>query len=197
MLIATNLWLIYNYYRNPDTINNIIILFYIQSLLIGVVNAAELYSFKNYTGKELLSPDIAKKKDGCMPLFFAMHYGGFHFVYLFFLVSIINFSKVDYAFVKTTILVLIANAVINFMHDKMRNKEDAVNPGVMFLMPYARVVPMHLMILLPEFFPLSRSITFLLLKMIADVVMFLVQRKLMFAPSNKKIVGGFGNSDDV
>ena len=189
MLLAINGWLIYSYTQNPNMINNIIILYYIQSVLIGVVNMASLYSFNNYTGKNLLPKNIQNKKEGCMPLFFGVHYGAFHFVYIFFLAGIVDMHKVDYNFIKTTCYVLLANAVINFVHDKMRNKEDAVNMGVMFFMPYARIIPMHLMILLPSFFAINRSITFLLLKMIADVVMFLVQRKAIFTSSKNVIPG--------
>lgn len=189
MLIATNLWLIYSYYQNPDTINNIIILFYIQSILIGLVNVLELYTLNNFTGKELLPASMANKKDGCFALFFAVHYGAFHFVYLFFLAGIIDFHKVDYLFIRSACLVLAAGAIINFIHDKMRNRYEPVNSGVMFFMPYARIIPMHLMILAPEFLSISRSMVFLILKMVADVVMFLVQRNLMFAPAKNKTVG--------
>ena len=196
MLVATNAWLIYSYYQTPDMINNIIVLFYIQSVLIGLVNVAELYSFDNYVNKEFVqhledkkTKGCFSKKDGCFALFFAGHYGGFHFVYLFFLAGIIDFHKLDIPFIKTTCLVLIGNAVINFVHDKIRNRDEAVNLGVMFFMPYARVVPMHLMILLPEFFPVSRSILFLLLKAGADVIMFIVQRRMMFAPAKNSTPG--------
>ena len=189
MLLAINGWLIYSYTQNPDMINDIIILYYIQSVLIGVVNIASLYSFNNYTGQIMVPGNIKEKKNGCLPLFFGLHYGAFHLIYLFFLAGIVDIHKMDYNFIKTTCYVLIGNAIINFVHDKMRNREEPVNIGVMFFMPYARVVPMHLMILLPEFFAINRSITFLLLKTGADVVMFMVQRRAMFAPSKNSIPG--------
>lgn len=189
MLITTNVWLIYAYYQNPDMINNIIIIFYIQSVLIGLVNVAELYTLNNYNGKELVPASLAGKREGCLPLFFAGHYGAFHFIYIFFLAQIIDFHKADYSFIKAACLVLLLNAVINYIHDKIRNRSEPVNTGVMFLMPYARIIPMHLMILLPEFFSISRSLIFLLLKMMADIIMFLVQRNLMFAPAKNKIPG--------
>jgi hypothetical protein len=57
-------------------------------------------------------------------------------------------------------------------------KTMSINFGKLFLLPYLRIVPMHLTILAPALFGLKPSTIFLVLKMIADLVMYFVTRSL-------------------
>ena len=62
----------------------------------------------------------------------------------------------------------------------IRNRTEDVNIGAMFFLPYARVVPMHLMILMPQFLHISGNAIFLVLKTLADVIMYAVYRNAIF-----------------
>jgi len=46
------------------------------------------------------------------------------------------------------------------------------------MLPYVRIVPMHLMILAPAFFGMSPSAVFLILKTLADIIFFFLSRNL-------------------
>lgn len=54
----------------------------------------------------------------------------------------------------------------------------AVNIGSMFFLPYLRIIPMHLMILLPAFLGFRPSLVFLLLKMGADILSFIFYQRI-------------------
>ena len=47
------------------------------------------------------------------------------------------------------------------------------NVGKMFFIPYLRIIPMHLMILLPAFLDIGVSLVFLILKTVADIGMYI------------------------
>lgn len=177
VLLAMNIYLIWYYLKVPGSIDTIILLFYVQSVLIGVFNVLDMLTLTNVANKE----GVTSKK-GCAAGFFAIHYGGFHFVYLFFLVTTIHFKNLDSPFIYLSLWVLLANAAIGFIQNKIRNRTEAASVGAMFFMPYPRIIPMHLFILAPAFLNISAPLLFLVLKTIADVVMYIVCRKIVFRP---------------
>ena len=185
LLIAINAYLIIYYTEHPDSINEIILLFWIQSVLIGVFNFLDMLTLKNFAAgnvkmnnKPVLS-DPANRA-GCMACFFAVHYGVFHFAYLIFLFTLIDIKNIDWQFVQISFFAMLAASIANFVQNKIRNKTQDVNISAMFFMPYARIVPMHLVILAPKFLNISAPLLFLTLKTFADVIMHLVYRGLVF-----------------
>ncbi len=52
------------------------------------------------------------------------------------------------------------------------------NVGRIFLTPYLRIVPMHLMILLPNILDMSVTVVFLILKTMADIAMYMVTTRM-------------------
>jgi hypothetical protein len=189
LLIAVNVYLIVYYMEHPDSINDIILLFWIQSVLIGIFNFIDMLTLKNFAGSNLKingQPVVteAGKKSGCVAWFFAVHYGIFHLVYLFFLVTLIDIKKIDWQFVQISFFAMLAASVANFVQNKIRNRTEDVNIGAMFFLPYARILPMHLVILVPAFFNISAPMLFLVLKTFADVIMHLVYRSQVFRSPN-------------
>src|SRR3569833_3296441 len=104
----------------------------------------------------------------------------FHLVYLFFLPSLISIKNIDFPFVYLSLWILLTTCTVGFVQNKIRNRTEAVNLGVMFFMPYPRVIPIHLMILAPKFLNVSAPLVFLILKTIADVVMHMVAQRAIF-----------------
>ena len=176
LTLGINVYLIYGYIQTPSTIDTIIVLFYLQSVLIGVFNAVDIFTVTKHTD------DPKGMSKGCSGLFFMVHYGGFHLVYLFFLPSIVNIKHVDWHFFIITFYILLTSCLVNFIQDKWRNRTEAINISALFFMPYARVIPMHLTILAPKFLKISAPLLFLILKTVADVVMYIVYKKAVFKP---------------
>jgi len=113
------------------------------------------------------SPQQAK---GCLPWFFAVHYGGFHFAYLIFLFIDFHILDIDFHSFKWSLLALMISYVFFFIQNKIKYSHVKRNIGTMFFMPYIRIVPMHLTILLPKFFHWQPALTFLVLKMAMDII---------------------------
>lgn len=56
--------------------------------------------------------------------------------------------------------------------------EQQANVGRIFTTPYLRIVPMHLMILLPNILDMSVTVVFLILKTVADIAMYLATTRM-------------------
>lgn len=176
-LIAINVWCIWYYQNNPDEFNTLLFLYWGQSVLIGLFNFVDLLTIKNIIPGSMTinnSPveDSAKTK-GCAAGFFAFHYGAFHLAYGIFIL-IYTRLKIDFHFVLLGLAAFSLSLVIEFMRHKQWQRNNTVNLGTMFFLPYLRIIPMHLMIMGPAFLKWEASTIFLVLKTAADVVMYLI-----------------------
>ncbi|HOX26989.1 MAG TPA: DUF6498-containing protein [Candidatus Krumholzibacteria bacterium] len=107
-----------------------------------------------------------------MAVFFAVHYGLFHFVYSLFLKRLP--ATLDRESVAWAAAVFFFNHLFSFLYNVWREREPE-RPGEAFRRPYARIIPMHLTILLG--FPLTLAVgangavlaLFLLLKTYVDL----------------------------
>lgn len=181
MLLLMNCFVLYYYIAHPDIIHTIIALFWLQSVVIGIFNALDIFTLTNTVPGSFEINNTGGNRQGCAGSFFIVHYGFFHLMYLLFLVpSVVDLRKLDWSFLRIACWLLVACSMVEFIRDKMRNKEEAVNIGMMFFMPYARVLPMHLLILVPSFFMVSTPILFLCLKTVSDIIMYIIYKKLVF-----------------
>lgn len=156
--------------------------------MIGVFNFIDMLTLKHFKENDLKlkeegSASKPYPKEGCLPWFFLVHYGIFHLVYFVFLTTLIDTKKLDFRFIELSFFIILAACLSNFVQNKIRNRREDVNIGAMFIMPYARVIPMHLMIILPAFFHISGAMIFLVLKMLADVIMHFVYQNAVFKKS--------------
>ncbi len=183
LLLALNAYSIYYYFQHPNSINTLIAIFWIQSMMIGVFTVIGMLSFSNKNFGDLTINNQKQDKPGCAAAFFAVHYGMFHFGYLIFLTTqVLKISLLDWDFIKLSFWAILAGCIMQFVQDKIHNKTANINFGAMFFMPYARIIPMHLTILLPVFFHISAPLVFLSLKAVADVIMHIVYRRYLFKP---------------
>ena len=112
--------------------------------------------------------------------FFLGHYGGFHFVYFGFLVIFSQsggLSPVDLIYIIPTALLFLGNHIYSYRYNKPR-VIGKHNIGTIMAYPYARVVPMHLTIILGFAFGWG-LLLFLLLKTLADVIMHVVEHRVL------------------
>ena len=171
VLIAINGWSIAYYYQHPGSFNSVLWLYWCQSVLIGIFNFMYLMSFKSTTVNSGGNVYFFGSK-GCSAYFFLFHYQMFHLGYAFFI--IISGSSVDKQFLIIGVCGFAVNMLIAFIQNKRKQITSAQNFTKLFFLPYLRIIPMHLMILLPVFLHLRASVVFLVLKAIADVAMYLV-----------------------
>ena len=180
ILILMNLYFIYEYKDDPKKYTSIIWLFWVQSVLIGLFNFLELYTTKNVDAKDFKLNDQQvdpQRSTGCYSWFFLFHYEFFHLGYFIFLLVLLKFTDIDFSFLKLAFLILLANQIFVFIRHKQEYKREMPRLGTMFFMPYLRIIPMHMMILLPAFMHWQPALVFLILKTVFDVIGHLISTR--------------------
>ncbi|HLP35223.1 DUF6498-containing protein [Lacibacter sp.] len=181
-LLLMNGYLIYYYQQQPGEFNTIIWIYWLQSVLIGLFNFFELLSVNNpdSTSLSLNSQPVTKGSMGCAAWFFLLHYGFFHFVYAIFLL-VDKSSGVNGKLMLITAGIFVTESTMQLIRKRNSLQTEKANVGKMFFTPYLRIVPMHLMILVPSFLGITASVLFLVLKTIADAGMYLLTTQKDFS----------------
>ncbi|MGG9961246.1 DUF6498-containing protein [Ferruginibacter sp. SUN106] len=180
LLLAGNFYCIWYYENNPGAFATVVWIYWFQSITIGLFNFIELLTMKNFDGSSFKLNDqpVTGSNQGCAAWFFLVHYGFFHLGYAIFLLIQIGVRSVNKAVLLIGVAVFFLEVVLNFIRQKQMEGKVTFNMGAMFMLPYLRIIPMHLMILLPAFLGWKPSLIFLLLKMGADILSFLFYHKI-------------------
>jgi hypothetical protein len=185
--------------------------FWIQSLVIGWYARQRMLKLTRFSTEGLrinnraveATPETRQRTAG----FFTLHYGLFHLVYLFFLLALTlttdaqgfievthestgNKSMVHIGHVHPLDFLIFAVLAAGFVRSHGASHREHVQAdlanspklGTLMMLPYARVIPMHLTIVLA--IPLGGGALwfFVLLKTAADLVMHRVEHRLLQAP---------------
>jgi hypothetical protein len=157
-----------------------------QSVIIGYFNVRRIMDLKKFstTGFKINNrsvkptPETQRKT----AVFFALHYGFFHFGYLVFLTAD---TKVAGGFPVFYVLVCIGAFYLNhwfsYRYNRGQEQDRVPKIGSIMFFPYIRIIPMHLMIVAGvSVFGGSAGalIVFLLLKTAADVAMHVVEHTM-------------------
>ncbi len=190
-------------------LNNVLWVYWFQSVIIGYFNYKRILKLENFTTENFtidnqpVSPTEKSKKQ--VADFFLMHYGFFHLIYFIFLVGISSSSFNNYlgfslaigtlSFI-ASIFTFYYNHKTSFETNYQEDLRGKVNIGTLMFMPYARIIPMHLIIIFAGNFtssniniylnsitvPIFSTLTmlfFLSLKTIADVIMHKVEHNYL------------------
>ncbi len=166
-----------HYRENPNGFNDVVWLYWGQSVLIGIFNFFDLLTVKNVEVGSLQINNTPVSNSpgskGCSAFFFLFHYQFFHLGYFVFLAASYH-KNLDFRFILIGLVAVAFNLLVDFIRHKIMEKTYSTNIGKMFFMPYLRIIPMHLMILVPAFLGWQASTIFLVLKTIADLVMYMI-----------------------
>ena len=174
LLLAGNLFCIWYYQQHPDGFATVVWIYLLQSIIIGLFNFIDLLTISNYdTGSFKINDEpVSEKNKGCVAWFFLVHYGGFHLAYMVFILVKFGIRHIDKIFLLIGIAAFFMESLSGYIKRSRNRTEIKVNIGSMFFLPYLRIIPMHLMILLPSFTGLQPSVIFLGLKMAADILSY-------------------------
>lgn len=176
--------------------------YWAQSLVIGWfarrrLLALERFSTEGFTiNDQAVEPTPATRQR--VANFFAIHYGGFHFGYLVFLLAITFDGRFGRAPAGLDWLLFAALGVA-FWHSHRASHRRHVaadlagerNIGTLMFLPYARVFPMHLAIIVGSMLGGGGAavVFFTALKTAADVLMHVVEHRWLQAGAKPDISG--------
>jgi hypothetical protein len=159
----------------------------LQSLVIGWYGrrrllALRLFSTDGFTMNGAPVPPTPESQRK-VAAFFTLHYGAFHAAYVAFLVSRTpTFDFWDALGLAAAAASFIANHGASFRENFAADRRGCPNLGALMFLPYARIVPMHLVIV----FGASRGgdgvlalLLFTVLKTAADVLMHHVEHAML------------------
>lgn len=155
-LIFSNLLVIVFALKDDLTALDILWIYWMQSVIIGVFNFFKILTLKEFStagfkqgGKEILPTKASKISTA---VFFLIHYGFFHLIYAVFLGTFSTFGLMDnYEFKSGYFLYTTAGFLISYFIEFIKSKNEQTetppNLGKVMFAPYVRIIPMHLTII--------------------------------------------------
>lgn len=180
LLLAANFYCIWYFQNNKDGFATVIWIYWFQSVIIGLFNFIDLLSIKKFDAGNLKinNEAVTPANKGCVAWFFLVHYGFFHLGYAIFLLIQFGITNINGNFMIIGVSAFLFEAIVAFIRRKQQEKSGTINFSLLFFLPYLRIVPMHLTILLPAFLKITPSILFLVLKMVADILAYFLYQRI-------------------
>lgn len=174
-LFTINLAIVVYYLQNGTGFKTLVWIYWMQSVLIGFFTFLQLATLKEEKAK-----DGTLESAGYSAGFFVLHFGLFHLIYFIFIFTITDAQEVfDWQLFWFSLGAFSLDQLWNFIQYKQWEQTHHPNVGTIFSLPYARVLPMHLTILLPQFFGFIPQLgLFLVLKMLADLAMYVATSRI-------------------
>lgn len=152
-----------------------------QSVIIGFFNFLRMLCLKEFSTEGVkandkpVDPTPATRRS--MAFFFLFHYGGFHLVYMVFLVGLAAKGLANLEAMGLCLAAFLVNHAFSFFYNLKSDRQNVRNIGTVMFFPYARILPMHLTILFGSALPWNRAVLllFLSLKTAADLIMHVVE----------------------
>lgn len=182
-LLAANVLVLVISYLEDWSLANMLLVYCAQSLVIGVSYFMRMLSLDKFSTKNFkinnrsVKPTKATKIQTA--IFFAFHFGFFHLVYLIFIFSgEYGDPGLNLGFYLCCIGFII-NHGYSYRYHRDSDRSGTPNIGTMMFTPYARVLPMHLTIIFGAAMSGGGLLLFGVLKTGADVVMHLIEHKIL------------------
>jgi len=159
-LIFSNLLVIFFAIVDGISANEVLWIYWSQSVIIGIFNFINMITLKEFStegfkqGNKQPLPTRAVAISSAV--FFLFHYGFFHLVYAVFLGVFSEFSNASGTGSGNKYLLLSAGVffisyLIEFINSRKEQTDELPNLGAIMFAPYARIIPMHLTIILGGF----------------------------------------------
>ena len=164
-------------------LRELMFVYWAQSVIIGFFSFRRMLDLKSFStdgvkqnGRAVQPTEKTKKS---MAGFFAFHYGFFHFVYLIFLLTDYDQPfQGSLFFLGLCVVVFFINHRFSYIQHRENDALRRPNIGTIMFFPYARIIPMHITIIIGGAMghaSLGAMLLFLTLKTLADVIMHKVE----------------------
>lgn len=198
ILIAANFTTLYGVYYLGWNINQLVILYWVENVIIGLYNVLKMAYNTNenlndikMNGKQLQKGELHAAKVFMIP-FFIMHYGMFTFVhgvfiFVYFMFGISNgdsFSWSDAGYLLFNIIMIFVSHGISFATNYIGNDERSkITIGTLMFTPYIRIFAMQLVVIFGGMVYMNTGrhdvslYILIIFKIIADVFAHVLERK--------------------
>lgn len=157
-----------------------------QSVIIGLFAFLRMLGLRQFSTEGLsanghpveATPSAKRSVAG----FFVLHFGGFHAAYLVFLTVSGAVASIAWPWLVISVASFVYTHGRSHLENRAADLAGRPNLGTMMFLPYARVVPMHLMLIIGLGAGVDGTaglLGFLLLKTGADVLMHIVEHSAL------------------
>jgi hypothetical protein len=164
------------------SLQDLMVIYWAQSVIIGYFSYRRILDLKQFSTENFkmnnVRPPENEKTKRSTATFFALHYGGFHAGYLAFLGANEQAFQGSWLVLAICVVVFLLNHRYSYVYNKEQDENRKPNIGTIMFFPYARIVPMHLTIVIGGSIGQATTpalLLFLGLKTAADVVMHKIE----------------------
>ncbi len=169
-------------------LSTVMFVYWAQSVIIGVFHIRRMLDLESFTtdGLKMNGKPVAPvaRSKRFVAGFFALHYGFFHLVYFVFVVEAMGDNPTPGGLWALTagVAVFAVNHAFSYLENREMDRNGSPNLGTMLFLPYARIVPMHLTIIIGASLGGGSRLAlvfFLSLKTVADALMHVVEHRAL------------------
>jgi len=188
LLTGINAALVHQYYQHPEAFTTLIWLYWSQSIVMGFftfldiltapkITADEFAAIVAETGIKEENRSFVKQVTKIGTAFgFLFFFSVLHLFYLVFIATMKKSGPFDWNMFKYFLFAFVAGQVLTFIQHKIQQRKSRPNLGPSTLIPFMRVLPLHLTIILPTFLKVGDMGFFLIVRSIADIIMYIVSK---------------------
>ena len=167
-------------------ISTVLWVYWMQSIIIGFFQFLRILFLKKFSTENFIinnKPVLPTPNTKIFTAFFFMfHYGFFHFLYAIFLFNFFRSSQsFNFAYLFLGGFIFFLNHAFSFYQNRTIDQQKTQNIGILMFSPYARIIPMHLIIILGAIFAQFALIPFLILKTLTDLIMHIIKHKAHYS----------------
>ncbi len=177
VLPIINIWLLYCYEQDPKIFATLIWLYWSQSMLYGFFTYLYLKTAKRryqsgfkYNEENKITEEASV---GAETWFASRLFIAFHIIYVVFLAGFIEKTgPFDWDLYWKFLAVFLVFQLVSFIQHKIQNRDQPVDVARLAYLPFLRVIPIHLCIIIPAFLSISNLTVFLIIKTITDQILY-------------------------
>ena len=164
--------------------------YWTQSVVIGVFQFRRILDLKEFSTRNFRINDRAVEPTAATrrttAFFFLFHYNFFHVGYLIFLLIETRPELSQAANILVCGALFFVNHLYSYRANRQQIRRTVPNIGTMMFVPYLRILPMHLVLIFAAGHTDSTAalLIFSILKTGADVVMHLVEHRIIYEPAD-------------